>query len=105
MFSFVISFLKKIKYSENCDQSIVKTHDLFEIMNFINPQALQKLRNDPNLYEILKLVCSRPIERDKYIYTKYSAYYVCLIYGYWTGTANYSGNFKRIQEYSIRLTC
>ena len=81
-FFFWDVFANKIKFSELSDQNIVKIHDIFEIVNFINPQAIQRLLRDPNLFNLMKLICLRAIDREHYVYTRHSAYYAWMIYGW-----------------------
>ena len=45
-------FSNKIKFGELQDQDFIKLHDLFEIIAFINPQAIQIILNDIRLEAI-----------------------------------------------------
>ena len=59
-----------------------KLHDLFEIITFINPQAIQIILNDPKLFELLKIIRIKAIDRQHYVQSRYSAYYAWMIYGW-----------------------
>ena len=55
-------FPNKIKFGELQDQDFIQLHDLFEIITFINPQAIQIILNDPKLFEFLKIIRLKAID-------------------------------------------
>ena len=51
----------KIKFGELQDDDFIKLHDLFEIITFINPQAIRVILNEPKLFELLKMIRLKPL--------------------------------------------
>ena len=69
-------FSNKIKFGELKDQVFIKLHDLYEIITFINPQAIQIILNDPKSFEFLKIIKIKAIDRQHYVQSRHSTYYV-----------------------------
>ena len=74
-------FPNKIKFGELQDQDFIQLHDLFEIITFINPQAIQIILNDPKLFEFSKLIRLKAIDRQYHVQSRHSTYHVWMIYG------------------------
>ena len=51
-------------------QKLIKLHDLFEIITFINPQAIQIILKDPKLFEFLKIIRIKAIDRLHYVQSR-----------------------------------
>ena len=64
------------------DQDSIRLHDLCEIITFINPQAIQIILNDPKLFEFLKIIRIKAIDRQYDVQSRHSAYYAWMIYGW-----------------------
>ena len=75
-------FSNKIKFGGLQDQNYIKIHDLFEIVAFTNPQAIQIILNDPELFELLRLIRLSIIDRHYYVHSKHSTDYAWKICGW-----------------------
>ena len=63
----------KIKFGELKDDEFIKLHDLFEIVTFINPQAIRMILNEPKSFKLLKMIRLKAIDRQNHVQSRHAA--------------------------------